>query len=203
MGPDGGDRNFCQHKGGAPELRRADAAEGIACKALQARLEALRLVCHAVFKRCGPIALDEIVAAVKQQEPCIIQMEAYPGWCVKRGGEPVAGFDGRDETFLIGEHGGQPQLAEQRVARGEAVVEGALWRFQVLGDRLDRHGGGTPFGGQRAGRRKEARIIEQRSPHICRLYGLDLPVNMWQCLTNRWNGGSPCPLRVTRLMWPT
>ena len=108
MGPHGSDRNFRQHKGGAPELRRANAAEGMACKALQARLEALRLICLAASKCRGPIALDEIVAAVEQQQPCIIQMESYPGRRVKRGGEPVAGFDGRDETFLIGEHGGQP-----------------------------------------------------------------------------------------------
>src|SRR5215470_15337513 len=45
----------------------------------------------------------------------------------KRGSEPVASFDGRNEPLLIGEDGRQPQLAKQRVARSEAVVERALW----------------------------------------------------------------------------
>jgi hypothetical protein len=31
---------------------------------------------------------------------------------MKRGGEPIAGFDRRDESLLIGKHGLQPQLAE-------------------------------------------------------------------------------------------
>ena len=70
----GSDRNFRKYKGGVPDLRGTDPTEGMSCKALQARLEAPRLIAHTAFKCCGPIPLDEIVAAVKQEQACIIQM---------------------------------------------------------------------------------------------------------------------------------
>jgi hypothetical protein len=56
-------------------------------------------------------------------------MQARPGGRVKRGRKPIAGFDGRDESLLIGKHGFQPQFAEQRVPRREAVIERALGAF--------------------------------------------------------------------------
>ena len=39
---------------------------------------------------------------------CIIQMLARPARRMKRGSEPVASFDGRNEPLLIGEDGRQP-----------------------------------------------------------------------------------------------
>src|SRR5215831_16201555 len=105
-------------------------------------------------------------------------MLACPGRRMKRGSEPVASFDGRNEPLLIGEDGRQPQLAKQRVARSEAVVERALWSFQALRDGIDRHGSGTPFASQRAGRSEKACTVEARSPHLSRLYGLDFKVKI-------------------------
>ena len=104
-------------------------------------------------------------------------MQARPGRRVKRGCEPVAGFDGRYESLLIGKHGFQPQLAEQRVARTEAVIERALWGFQPLRDGIDRDRAWAPFASQRASRSEKARIVEECSSHFFRLYSLDLTVN--------------------------
>ena len=62
----GSNWNFCKHEGGAPDLRETGPTEGMFCKALQACLEAARLIAHPSFEWCGPIPLHEIVAAVKQ-----------------------------------------------------------------------------------------------------------------------------------------
>jgi hypothetical protein len=105
---DGSDRNFRKRKGGVPDLPGTRATEGVSCKALKARLEALRLIAYAASERRRPIALDEIVAAVKQEQARIIQMQACPGGRMKRGGKAVAGFDGDDEPLLIGDDGRQP-----------------------------------------------------------------------------------------------
>jgi len=45
-------------------------------------------------------------------------MQSRPGGRVKRGGEAVAGFDGRDESLLIGEHRFQPQHLREFKASG-------------------------------------------------------------------------------------
>src|SRR5262252_7688038 len=124
------DRDFRQYEGGAPQLTRTDAAKGLPCKAVQARLESIGLIAHTAFKRCGPIALHEIVAAVEQQHPRIIQILADPGRCVQRSTESIAGFDGRNEPLLIGKDSRQPQFAEQRVTRCETIVERALRSLQ-------------------------------------------------------------------------
>jgi hypothetical protein len=63
----GGDGNFCEHEGGAPELRRTSSTKCTACKARHAPLEPLRLIAHATFEGFGPIALHEIMTAVEQQ----------------------------------------------------------------------------------------------------------------------------------------
>ena len=78
---------------------------------------------------------------------------------MKRGGKPVSGFDGRDESLLIGKHGFQPQLAEQRVPRREAVIERALWGFQPLRDGIDRDRAWAPFASQRASRGEKALCV--------------------------------------------
>src|SRR5258708_38193618 len=63
----GGDGNFCEHEGGAPELRRTSSTECTACKAHHAALEPLCLIAHATFEGFGPIALYEIMTAMEQQ----------------------------------------------------------------------------------------------------------------------------------------
>src|SRR6516165_7026397 len=63
----GGDGNFCEHEGGAPELRRTSSTECTACKARHAALEPLCLIAHAPFEGFGPIALHEIMTAIEQQ----------------------------------------------------------------------------------------------------------------------------------------
>ena len=93
-------------------------------------------------------------------------MQARPGRRVKRGRKPIAGFDRCDESLLIGKHGFQPQLAEQRVARREAVIERALWGFQSLRDGIDRDRAWAPFASQRASRGEKACIVEECSSHF-------------------------------------
>ena len=70
---------------------------------------------------------------------------------MERGAKAVAGLDRGDETLLIGEHGLEPHFAEQRVARGEAIVERTLGRFQPLGDRIDGDSLRPALGDERAG----------------------------------------------------
>ena len=161
----GGDGNFREYEGGAPELCRTCATKCVPCKARETSLESLCLVAHSTFKRRGPVALHEIMTAVEQQEPRVIEMQSCPGRRVERRGEPIASFDRSEESFLIGQHGVQPQLAEQRVTRREAVIERTLWRLQALRDGLDRDRSRPPFTSQRASRSEKARIVEKCSSH--------------------------------------
>src|SRR5258708_28806011 len=93
-------------------------------------------------------------------------MQPRPTRCVKRGTEPIAGVGGSDEIVLIRQYGLQPQLAEQRVARTEAVIERALRRLQPPRHGIDRHRARAPFASQRARRGEKARIVEKWSPHF-------------------------------------
>src|SRR5258708_1294030 len=93
-------------------------------------------------------------------------MQPRPARRVKRHSEPIAGVGGSDEILLISQHGLQPQLAEQRVARTEAVIERALWRLQPPRDGIDRDGARAPLASQRASRGQKARIIEKCSSHF-------------------------------------
>jgi hypothetical protein len=115
--------NLREHKGSALELRRTDPTECMPRKLRETGLELLRLIKDAAFERPGPGSLNEIMTTVEQQQLCIVQMQACPGRCVKRGGKSVAGLDGRDKSRLIRSHGRQPQLSEQQVAGREAVIE--------------------------------------------------------------------------------
>ena len=134
---DGGERDFGQHECGAAQLTRTGAAKGAARKCPQAGLETLSLIGDAAPERRRPVALNEIVAAVEHEQPRVVQMPARPGRRVERGAEAIARLDRGDETLLIGEHGLEPHLAKQRIARGEAIIERTLGRFQPLGDRID------------------------------------------------------------------
>src|ERR1700682_128540 len=104
-------------------------------------------------------------------------MQARPGRSGKRGRKSIAGFDRCDESLRMGKHGFQPQLAEQRVPRREAVIERALWGFQPLRDGIDRDSAWAPFASQRAGRGEKASIVEECWSHFYRLFSLDLTVN--------------------------
>ena len=174
----GSDRNFCEYEGSASELCWANAAEGKLCEGLQASLEALSLIAHTASQWCRPIALHEIVTAVEEQQPSIIQVPAHPCRRVERSGKPITSLDGCDEALLIGERGRQPQLTEKRVARSEAIVERSLWGVQPLHDGIDRHGGGAALARSRAGGGEETRIVKDCSTHRFRLNGLDRFVYM-------------------------
>jgi hypothetical protein len=65
----------------------------MSCKARETSLKSLCLVAYATFERSGPVALHEIMTAVEQQEPRVIQMQSRPGRRMERGSEPIAGFD--------------------------------------------------------------------------------------------------------------
>src|SRR5215469_2002789 len=89
----GGHRNFGEHESRATQLHRAGAAECIPREPPQARLEAPRLIGDGALERRRPIALDEIVAAVEQQQSRIVQMPAHPGRSVKRGAKSITGVN--------------------------------------------------------------------------------------------------------------
>ena len=173
-----GQRNLRKHELGAAQLRRTSTAKGRPRKSAEAGLEALRLVSHALLQRRGPVAVNEIVAAIEHEKPGVVEISARPSRRMKRGAKTVARLDRRDETLLIGKHGLQPQFAEQRVARSEAVVERALGGVQPLGYEIDGHRRRPPLRGELAGCGKEAGMIESGPSHCCRLNGLDVSVNM-------------------------
>src|SRR5271156_3118540 len=100
-------------------------------------------------------------------------MAARPRRRVEGGAEAVAGLDRSDKALLKRKHSREPQLAEQRVARREAVVERALWRLEPFGDGVDSHRGRPALGNELAGRGEKAGLIESRSPHAFKLSGLD------------------------------
>ena len=90
-------------------------------------------------------------------------MTARPGRRVERRAQARAGLDRRDEIRLIGEHGREPQFAEQRVAqsRSDGRTAGG---FQPLADQIDGHRGRPALRDELTGRGQEARTIELRSP---------------------------------------
>src|SRR6516165_3759987 len=158
-------RNLDEHKAGVTQLRRPGAAELIPRKFLHTHLESLRLFRDSALQRSRPIALNEIVTTVEHQEARIVQMPAHPPRRVKRGGQTVAGLNFLNEALLKGERGREPELAQQRIARSETVVERTLWRFQALGDGIDRDRGRPAFAGQRTRSRQKTDIVEQRPSH--------------------------------------
>ena len=84
---------------------------------------------------------------------------------MKRGGKTVAGLNCLNEALLKGERCREPELAQQRVARGETVVERPLWSFQALGDGINRDRSRPAFASQRARRFQKADIVEQSPSH--------------------------------------
>src|SRR6185437_16219722 len=141
------------------------AAEGLPGEAIEAALEALRLIDDTAPERSRPIALDEIVAAIEQQQPGIVEVAARPGRHVQRRTQPVAGLDRRDEPLLEVEHGVEPELAQQHVARSEAMIERALGGVQPLDDRIDGYRHRSALRAERAGRSQEVGMLEFRARH--------------------------------------
>jgi hypothetical protein len=84
---------------------------------------------------------------------------------MKRGGKTVAGLNCLNEALLKGERCREPELAQQRVARGETIVKRTFWSFQTLGDGIDRDCGRPALAGQRTRRRQKADIVEQSPSH--------------------------------------
>ena len=121
--------------------------------------QTLRLLAHAAFQRCRKIALYEVVAAVEQEQPRIVDMRPRPGRRVQRRGETIAGLDRRDEALLVGQDRRQPEFAEQRVARGEAMIERTLRCPQILRDGIHRHCRRPVRISQRAGRLGRPRAL--------------------------------------------
>ena len=105
------------------------------------------------------------MTTVEHQQACIVQMLAHPPRRVKRGGKTVACLTCPNEVFLKGERGREPELAQQRIARGETVIERTLWSFQTFGDGINRDRGRPAFASQRACGFQKADIVEQRPSH--------------------------------------
>ena len=100
MRADRGQRNLEEHETCSPELRRIRAVEALACKSLYARFDLSRLGRHPLLERVRPLAAYEVTPVVQQQEAGSFQIGARPVGRVQRGGEPVARFNGGDESFL-------------------------------------------------------------------------------------------------------
>jgi len=141
----GSDRNFGEHEHRAPDLCWTGTTECLARKGFQIRRESPGLITYSTFQSCRPISLHEVVTAVERQQARVVQMQTCPRRCVKRGGETVAGFKGREESLVIGEDGFQPQLTEQRVTRREAMIKRPLWRPEEVDHGVNRDRAGTPF----------------------------------------------------------
>src|SRR5258707_11797768 len=101
-------------------------------------------------------------------------MGAHPNGCVQRRRQSVAGVDLCDEAFLEGKRRGQPQLGQQYVARGEAVVERTAGGPQTFGDGADRDRRRPAFRGKIACRSEEVRMTERDSRHSYRVYPLEI-----------------------------
>jgi hypothetical protein len=101
-------------------------------------------------------------------------MVANPGGHVQGGPQCIAGVERRRNPALKVEHRAQPQLAEQDIARCEAVIERAGRRPEPLGDRSHRHGKRSAFRRDRKRRVEEVVIGEFRSPHLSRILILEL-----------------------------
>src|SRR5690349_17284961 len=100
MRPDRGQRNLEEHETCPPELPRIRAVEALACKSVPARFDLSRLARHPLLERVRPLAAHEVIPVVQQQEAGSLQIEASPVGRVQRGGEPIAGFNGGNKSFL-------------------------------------------------------------------------------------------------------
>src|SRR5580692_8437630 len=109
-------RRFYQHKRRATHLSWRGAAECLACECRQSHLEAIGLILDATSERFRPFAVDEIMAAIEQQQPRIIEMAARPCRHVKGRTESIPGIKSCEEARLEGKNRGQPQFSEQGVA---------------------------------------------------------------------------------------
>src|SRR5262249_47047875 len=90
MAAHGGDRHLRQHKGARLDSPKPRPPESPPREGSEAPPQALSLTGDSALQPGRPIALDEVVAAVKQQQPRLVEMLAGPGWGVQRRAEPVA-----------------------------------------------------------------------------------------------------------------
>src|ERR1700722_3154538 len=162
---DCGDWRFQQHEPGSKNLRRARAAEDLARKSGHALLKPLCLLTHPFLELVGPIALNEVMAAVERKQSRIFHMFAGPAWQMQRGSKAVARLDCRDKSHLKFQHQFQPKLAEQHIAGCEAVIEGALRSLETARDRIRRHCGGPALGRQEPGGFEKAGVVIKRTSH--------------------------------------
>ena len=139
------DRHLGQHELGPADGLGTGIAKHLARKSLESRLEPPGVRGHPLAQGLRPFTLNEVVAVIKQQQPAFIDMFAHPSRRVQRHVEPVAGFASGLGAVLERQHGLQPQLPEQRVARRKAMIKGSRRGLQKLGDRADRHGRRATF----------------------------------------------------------
>src|SRR5215469_13421463 len=92
-------------------------------------------------------------------------MGAHPDGGVERRGESVSRRNGGDEALLEGTRRRKPQLAQQHIARGEAVIEGAGRRLEPRRHGFDRDRRRPALGRQRTCGGEEIRIGESRAWH--------------------------------------
>jgi hypothetical protein len=107
-----------------------------------------------------PVAGQEVLAAVQQQQPGLGWMPAHPRRRVQRRGVRVAGLHGLDPAGLEAPYQVEPQGAQQHVAAWKAVIQRAGGGAGRLGDRADRRRSGATLGGHRRGSGEEVLLGE-------------------------------------------
>jgi hypothetical protein len=76
------DRQFTKNEHGTTPMRLACASEGPLRKPIYARVDSLSLRMHPSLERRRPCPFDEVMAAVDQQEPGVLEMLPRPSGSV-------------------------------------------------------------------------------------------------------------------------
>jgi len=102
---------------------------------------------------------------MEQQKARIVRVVPDPGGCMQRRPEAVAGVNCRQEPLLKRKNRDEPQLTNQKVPRGEPVVERSGRRTKSLDNGTDGDSGRPPLAGQRSRGRQEVLTGKLGSSH--------------------------------------
>ena len=125
-----------------------------------------------------PFAVQEILPVIQQQQPRLIRMFPRPGGRVKRCPQTIACLERSANAGLELQHRAEPKRPEQRVPRGEAVIERTGRRSQAFADGRNGHSGHAALGDDRQGRSEEILLAVFGMTHVSRIRVLDAGVNI-------------------------
>jgi hypothetical protein len=125
-----------------------------------------------------PLALQEILSIIKQQQARLVRMLPDPGRGVERSPQPVAGAERSASACLEFENGLKPKRPKQNIPGGKAMIERAGRRSEAFADGRNGHSRHAPLCDDCQSCSEKIVLAELRMTHVTRIRLLDDDVNI-------------------------